>query len=135
MPTSIISPDLRRILSDLSRRLALLERRQRPAGDTTDNEMIFTLPGALVTSESPPVYLRHGGYVAQMIASLTTGGSTTTTVLLKQNGATVGTLTLDAGVELNGITPRVSYSADVDIMTVAVTAGTGAVGLTVQVRY
>lgn len=136
MPTSIVPPDLRRILTDLARRVAILERRVRPDDTGGDNELIFTLPGTVIVSESPPATLRHGGYVTAMRCLLGAAGSTATTVTLDQDGTTVATATLGSGVTVVEIGVRVRFGADTERITIAVTgAGTGAEDLTVQVRY
>jgi hypothetical protein len=136
MPTTIVPPDLRRILGGLERRLAILERRIRGGGTDGDDNIFFSMPGEIEALESPPIYLRHGGYVESMRVTLGTAGTTTTTVTLNKDGTTVATANLGTGITTVHIGVRVRYGADSETMTVEVTAvGTGAADLTAEVRY
>jgi len=136
MATALLPPTVQRLFDDLRRRVEILERRRRTDDSIVAGEIVFTLPGAVTTSESPNFYLRDGGYVTAMVCSLQTAGTTTTTVVLKQDGATVATATLASGVTFSRITPRARYGADTEAMSVAVSgAGTGAKDLSVQIRY
>lgn len=137
MPPTLQLPDLRRILDDLRRRLEILERRIRAIEPTTtDDEIIFSLSGALTTSTSPKAYLRNTSNLVAVVCSLSTAGSSTTTVQVKKNGSTVVTVSLTSGQTLIKATAGVPFVKDSDALTVTISAaGTSAAGLTVQNRF
>lgn len=137
MPATLRLPDLRTTLEGLRKRIEVLERRIREQpGAETEDELIFSLPGALVASTSPRGYVRNTSRLVNVVVSLGTAGSSTTTVLVKKNGSTIETITLGSGVNFDRTRTSVSFTADSDYMTVTVSGvGTGAADLTVQARF
>lgn len=140
MSASLLTPELRRTLEGLGRRLGILERRVSNATTTaTDiaDEIIFSYAGALASSTtSPPVRIRNGGILTVVAVTFGTAGSTGTTLLVQRNGSTVGTISVPSSTTIYNAEVAVRFVADVDTLTVTVdTAGTGATDMTATARF
>lgn len=139
MSEKILAPDIRRVLDSLGRRVGILERRVNPsavaAGGGSNDEIIFSYPGALSVNESPPVKLRYDGFLASVAIALTTAGSSTTTIQIKRNGTVIATLTVGSGVADSVPAVNVRVFGE-DRLSVRISGvGTGAAGLTVMARF
>lgn len=137
MGSTLLLPEIGRILAGFERRLAIIERRIRtPPTFPTETELIFSLPGVVLVSTSPKAYLRADSRLVNIVCSLGTTGTSTTTVQIKKNGSTIATVTLTSGVGFSRIRAGETFIADSDAVTVNVSgAGTGAAGLIVQLRF
>ena len=95
-------------------------------------DIVFSLPGAVTVSTSPPVTPRDTINAVGLSVTLGTAGSTTTTVELLKNGSTVATVNLGAGATYGTatFTAAVTFTARTDTYAISVTAaGTGAADL------
>lgn len=138
MSVSLLTPDLRRILGDLTRRISILERRVKGASASVDSshEIIFSHPGALAAGTSPPVRVWRGGNIAVLAVTLGTAGSTSTVLTVKRNGTSVGTVTVPAGWGSYNGEVSARFVADSDTLTLTVTTvGTGAADMTAAARF
>lgn len=96
----------------------------------------FSFGGALTVSTSGRYYPPINVQLTKMVVSLGTAGSTSTTVVLRKNGAIIGTATVGgaAGNKVE-VALAVSLQADTDYLSCSITAvGTGATDLVVQPR-
>lgn len=136
MSQQLLPPDIRRLVASLETRVSALERRlQFGLSAPSDDEIIFTLPGTLAATESPPVRIRGGAVVSSVAVNLGTAGSTTTTIEVRRDGVAVGAVQLASGVTETKFPLGARFGSDQERLTVAVTTvGTGARNLTVQVR-
>lgn len=137
MSVSLLSPDLRRILSDLAGRVGILERRINAKAAAVDGsyEITFSFAGTLAVAASPPKRMRKVGNLAFLAVTLGTAGSTDTVLTVERNGTVVGTVTVPSGdTAYNGeVTAR--FAGD-DVLVVSVTtAGTGAADMTADARF
>lgn len=139
MTATLLTPDLRRILADLARRIGLLERRINSQAATVDesHEIVFSYAGALVAATtSPPARVWRGGNLTVVAVSLGTAGSTATTLTVKRNGATVDTVTIPTGAVIYNGEVFARFAADSDRLTLTVTTvGTGAANMTAAARF
>lgn len=137
MSVTLLPPDIRRILTDLTRRVGILERRVSNATPTTadSEEIIFSFAGVLAASDSPPVRFRRAGILSVLAVTLGTAGSSSTTILVKRNGATVGTVVVPSSTTVYNGDVGARFAADSDILTLTVSsAGTGAADMTAAAR-
>jgi hypothetical protein len=138
MTVSLFTPDLRRILDDLARRIGILERRVFAAntGEGSAAEIVFSYAGGLTETVSPPVRVRQGGNLAVLAVSFGTAGSTDTIINVLRNGTVAGTVTVPDGVEIyNGEVP-VRFAADSDTLSLEITtAGLGTADMTAAARF
>lgn len=137
--SSLLAPDIRRMISDLGRRVGILERRVTGAtsdtGTPANNDIIFSYAGALTVAESPPAKLRYGGFLVTLAVAFGTAGSTSTTLEVKRNGAVIGTVVVPSSTT--------DYSGEIaarvvgeDRITIEITtAGTGAADMTAAARF
>jgi hypothetical protein len=135
---SLLTPDLRRILGDLGRRIGILERRVTAAATSVDSssEIVFSYAGALAVATSPPARVWRGGNLTVLAVSLRTAGSTSTVIAVKRNGTTVGTVTVPSSTTSYNGEVSARFAADSDTLTLAVTtAGTGAADMTAAARF
>lgn len=139
MTATLLTPDLRRILAALERRLGILERRitgQTASVDDSES-IIFSYAGALVDgTTSPPIRTIRGGILAVLVVMLGTAGSTDTIILVERNGTTVATVTVPASTEAYEAEVGARFLADSDALTLTIdTAGTGAADMTADARF
>lgn len=138
MSTSLLTPDLRKILGDLARRIGILERRITTAAASIDTsqEIIFSYAGTLAASTSPPVRVWRGGNLAVVAVTLGTAGSTSTVLDVQRNGTTIGTITVPSSTTIYNGTVSGRFVADSDTLALAITtAGTGAADMTATARF
>jgi hypothetical protein len=138
MSVSLLTPDLRRILGDLGRRVGILERRVTSAAAAVDDshEIIFSYAGELAASVSPPARVWRGGNLTVLAVTLGTAGSTDTIIDVLRNGTVVGTVTVPDSVEIFNGEVSARFAADSDTLTVEITtAGTGAADMTAAARF
>lgn len=139
MSVSLLPPDLRRVFTDLQRRVGILERRVGLSSTATNtpanNDIIFSYAGALAASESPPVKLRYGGFLATLAVALGTAGSSDTTLEVKRNGATVATVVVPSSSADYSATVGARVAGEDRISVEIVTAGTGAADMTAAARF
>ena len=137
--STLLPPDLRRIFTDLQRRVGILERRTTTTvtGATEADEILFSYAGDLADdTTSPPVRPRLGGILSVLAVTLGTAGSTDTTILVQRNGTTVATVTVPDGVTAHNADIGARFTADSDILTLTVdTAGSGAADMTAAARF
>lgn len=136
--STILAPDVRRILADLARRIGILERRVSNAVSTVDttDEIIFSYAGTLTTTTSPPARSRQGGILAVVAVTLGTAGSTGTTLLVKKNGTTVQTISVPSSTTVYNADIGARFAADADVLTLTISAaGTGAADMTAAARF
>lgn len=125
------------ILRNHEERIAHLEGLFGRAGGSTafDDEQIFNLASSLYAHESARWYPPATITVVSYIASLDTAGSTTSTIIVKRNGSTVKTISMTSGEQFEAGELVLAVNPE-DYLQVEITvAGTGAVGLDVQLRY
>lgn len=136
MSQQLLPPDIRRLIASLEQRVSALERRLQFNVTSADpDEIIFTLPGTLSASESPPVRIRNGAQLTSVVVNLGTAGTSTTTVQLRRSGVSVVSVSLTSGSTLMKVPASVRFGADQELMTAAITAvGAGARNLTLQAR-
>lgn len=138
MSEKLLTPDVRRILGDLVRRVGILERRVTSAAAAVDesHEIIFSYAGAIAASVSPPARVWRGGNITVLAVSLGTAGSTSTVIDVLRNGTVVGTVTVPSGTEVYNGDVFARFIADVDTLSLQVTtAGTGAADMTAAARF
>jgi len=138
MSVSLLTPDLRRILGDLARRVGILERRVTAAAASVDSssEIVFSFAGALTAATSPPARVWRGGNLTVLAVTFATAGSTSTVIDVLRNGTTVGTVTVPSSTEIYNGEVSARFAADVDTIALAVnTAGTGAADMTAAARF
>lgn len=139
MSVSLLPPDLRRIFIDLQRRVGILERRvsttTSATGSPANDDIIFSYAGELQASESPPVKLRYGGFLATIVVALKTAGSSSTTLEVKRNATTVATVVVPSSAADYSATVAARVSAEDRISLEVVTAGTGAEDMTASARF
>jgi hypothetical protein len=137
--STLLVPDVRRILNDLARRVGILERRVTDAGTaaaTGTDEIIFSHAGALTETESPPVRIRQGGILAVLAVSFGTAGSTDTTLTVNRNGTAVATVTVPDGVTIYNDDIGARFASDSDTLSIEVTsAGSDAADMTAAARF
>jgi hypothetical protein len=139
MSEKMLAPDVRRILSALERRVAILERRiaVSAAVDAVPNDdIIFSHTGPLSSgTESPPVKLRYSGILSILAVGLGTAGSTSTTLEVKRNGTVVATVVIAGGAADYGAHVGVRFDAEDRLTLRIATAGTGAANMTASARF
>lgn len=139
MSVSLLPPDLRRIFSDIQRRLGILERRVTgPAASIdTSHEIPFSYAGDLAAGTvSPPARVWRGGNLTVLAVSFGTPGSTDTTILVQRNGTTVATVVVPSGADIYNADVFARFAADSDLLTLEIdTAGTGAADMTAFARF
>lgn len=140
MSVSLQTPDIRRIFTDLQRRVGILERRVAGANSDTstpaNDDIIFSYAGTLAAGvESPPTKLRYSGFLAVLAIALGTAGSTSTVLKVKKNGTVVATITIGSGVADLGAEVGVRVVAEDRISLLVDTAGTGAADMTAAARF
>lgn len=138
MSVTLLPPDLRRIFTDLQRRVGILERRVSIAitTATAGGEIIFSFAGELAASTSPPIRVRQAGIMSVLAVTLGTAGSSSTTILVERNGSTVGTVVVPSSTTVYNAEVGARYAADSDIVTLTIdTAGTGAADMTAAARF
>lgn len=138
MSVPLLTPDLRRILTDLGSRLGILERRvaDRAASVDDSQEIIFSYAGTLASGTSPPARVWRGGNLAVVAVTFATAGSTSTVLTVNKNGTAVGTVTVPASTTVYNGDVIARFVADVDVLTLTVTtAGTGAADMTATARF
>jgi hypothetical protein len=120
-------------VSNTKTRVDSLERRLgQPIPTPNPYEVPFSQPGAVQETESGRARHPRGGRLTTVDAHLGTAGSTDTVLSINQSGASVGTLTIPAGVTFALLGLDVLFSAYQETLTVEVTtAGTDAEDLTV----
>lgn len=137
--STLIAPDVRRMLNDLARRVGILERRVSNATTNTDDnldEIIFSHPGTITETESPPVRVRQSGILTVLAVTLGTAGSTDITIEVKRNGTTVATVTVPDGTTVLNADVGARFTADADVLTIEVTDdGTDAADMTAAARF
>jgi hypothetical protein len=137
--STLLTPDIRRMIGELGRRVGILERRVTGGGTATgtppNNDIIFSYAGTLAAAESPPAKLRYGGFLATLSVALGTAGSSSTTLEVKRNGTTVATVVVPSSSADYGATVGARVSPE-DRITVEITsAGTGAADMTAAARF
>jgi hypothetical protein len=138
MSVSLLTPDLRRILGDLGRRVGILERRVTSAAATVDDshEIIFSYAGVLTETASPPARVWRGGNLTVLAVTLGTAGSTATIIDVLRNGTVVGTVTVPSSTEVYNGEVSARFVADSDTFALEIaTAGTGAAEMTAAARF
>lgn len=138
MSVSLLTPDLRRILGDLARRIGILERRVTATGASVgvSHELVFSYAGALTAATSPPTRVWRGGNLTVVAVSLGTAGSTSTVIAVKRNGTTVGTVTVPSSTTIYNGEVSARFAADSDKLTLTISsAGTGAADMTAAARF
>lgn len=141
MSVTLLPPDVRRILTDLTRRIGILERRISGAatsatGSPANSDLIFSYVGPLVdATESPPVKLRYGGFLASLAVALGTDGSTDTTLEVNRNGSVIATVTVPSGSSDYVPEIGVRVNAEDRLSLTVATAGTGAADMTAAARF
>jgi hypothetical protein len=137
--STLLTPDVRRMLDDLKRRVGILERRvsvsATATGTPANDDLIFSYAGALAAGESPPAKLRYGGFLATLSVALGTAGSSSTTLQVKRNGTVIATVVVPSSSADYGATVGARVSPE-DRITVAITtAGTAAANMTAATRF
>lgn len=138
MSEKLLSPDVRRALGDLARRIGILERRVTSAGTAIDesHEIVFSYAGELAETMSPPARVWRGGNLTVLAVTLGTAGSTDTVIDVLRNGTVVGTVTVPDTVEIFNGDVFARFVADVDTIALEITtAGTGAADMTAAARF
>jgi hypothetical protein len=136
MPTKVLPPDDRRRISDLERRVAILERAVTSTGAGSVDELVFSYAGTLTAgTESPPKVVRVSAVLASLAVAFGTAGTTDTTLEVKKNGAVKNTLTVPASTTLAVLQVAVAFSAADKISLRVNTAGTGAADMTATARF
>ena len=137
--STLLPPDLRRIFTDLQRRVGILERRTTTniTGATQTDEILFSYAGTLADdTTSPPVRSRLGGILSVLAVTLGTAGSTDTVILVERNGTIVATVTVPDGVSVHNADIGARFTADVDVLTLTVdSAGAGVADMTAAARF
>lgn len=137
--STLLTPDIRRIIDDLTRRVGILERRitnsTTATGTPANNDIIFSHAGTLTTGESPPAKLRYGGFLATLAVALGTAGSSATTLEVKQNGTVVATVVVPSGSADYGAPVGARIFPEDRISIEITTAGTGAADMTASARF
>lgn len=137
--STLLAPDLRRVLEDLARRVGILERRITDAATAAasgTDEIIFSHAGALTETESPPVRVRQGGILAVLAVSFGTAGSTDTTMTVNRNGTAVATVTVPDSVTIYNADIGARFAADSDALSIEITSvGTSAADMTAAARF
>lgn len=111
------------------------ERRLRRHAVPSVQSIPFTYSGAVAVSSSPPWVADTDVTLRKVRALLGTAGTSDTVVTVYKNGSSLGVLTLTSGDTNVAEDFAVSFAADTDLLTVAVTtAGTGAADLDVIAR-
>jgi hypothetical protein len=100
-----------------------------PAAESA--EIIYTAPGNVTVSQSPPVTPKVSLTIIGFSATLATAGTSTTTVVLIVNGTTVATINLASGATYGRVpVANVGVTGRLGIYAVGITAaGTGAADL------
>lgn len=138
MTEKLLPPEFDREVGRLKNRVLALEKRlgelERGA---RDHGLPFTLPGPILVEESPPWTPRFTTRAVEIVALLGIAGSTATTLEVRKNGDPIGGgFSLEAGKTVRRFSTSSAFRADVDLLTVAVTAaGTDAEDLDVIVRF
>lgn len=139
---AVLPPGPRQWPQSASGRIYALETRRQSAQEKpkSDDELIpFSLPGAVAVSASGPYVPLRKGRLFYVLAALGTAGSSNTVVTLYKNGSVLSpsvTVTLGSGVTVTAVNLSASFTIGADRLSVGVTtAGTGAVGLTVECRF
>ena len=138
MSGTISRPDWASAISDLTRRIGVLERRvpTGPPAVDSSQEIIFSYTGTVAASTSPPVRVWRGGNLSVVAVTFATAGSTSTVLTVNKNGTAVGTVTVPASTTLYNGDVSARFIADVDVLTLTVTtAGTGAADMTATARF
>lgn len=136
MTITNVPPDVQRLLSKMSQRIDILERRLRALENSYEPELPFVQSGAVSVGESPPWIRRKGGTLVGVLVALGAAGSSATVVTVRKNGSTVATVTLAAGTDQAETTLSEPAAPNMDRFTAAVTtAGSGATDLTVHTRW
>lgn len=138
MSEKLLSPDVRRMLADYARRIAILERRitTRTAATEAIETLIFSYADALAASTSPPVRVRTGGILTILAVTLGAAGTTDTVIDVERNGTTVATVTVPDGVTIYNGEVSARFAADSDVLTLTIaTAGSGAANMTAEARF
>lgn len=138
MSEKLLTPDVRRVLGDLARRIGILERRVSGVATTADSSHVigFSYAGVLTVSTSPPIRVWRGGNLTVLAVNFGTAGSTDTILLVQRNGTTVATVTVPASTTVYNGEVTARFVADADILTLTIdTAGTGAADMTAEARF
>lgn len=138
MSVGLLTPDIRRIIGALERRLGVLERRITGAGAVTDesHSVFFSYAGPLAATVSPPARVWRGGILTVLAVTLETAGSTATVIDIVRNGTAVATVTVPASTETYNGQVSARFVADVDVLALEITTvGTGANNMTAEARF
>lgn len=137
MTTRNIPPDIAALISKMSQRIDILERRLRTLEGNYEPELPFVQSGSITVGESPPFIRRKGGKLVEVVAVLGTAGTSATVIQVRKNGASIGSMTIGGGVtDAQHLTLSEPAAANMDKFTAAVTvAGGGAADLTVHTRW
>lgn len=137
--STLLTPDIRRMIGELGRRVGILERRVTVAATATgtppNNDLIFSYAGTLAAGESPPAKLRYGGFLATLAVALGTAGSTSTTLEVKRNGTVVATVVVPSTAADYGAPVGARVFPEDRITVEITTAGTGAADMTATARF
>lgn len=137
--STLLTPDIRRVISDLGRRVGILERRVTGSATATgtppNDDIIFSYAGALTAVESPPAKLRYGGFLATLSIALGTAGSSDTTVVVNRNGTVVATVVVPSGSADYGATVGARVFPEDRISLEITTVGTAAADMTAAARF
>lgn len=139
MSEKLLTPEVRRMIGDLARRIGILERRisstATGAPTPVNTDLPFSYASTLTVSESPPAKLRWTGFLTSIAVALGTAGSSTTTFTVKRNGTVIATVNLTTGVADLTVVIGVRVYAE-DRLSIAITAaGTGAADMTATARF
>lgn len=137
MSVTLLSPDFRRLIAAVERRLSVLERRVTSRGETVDSShsILFSFAGDITATTSPPVRVWRGGNLTVIAVTLGTAGSTDTIIDVLRNGTVVATVTVPDSVETFNGQVFVRFAVE-DILALEVTsAGTGAADMTAEARF
>lgn len=133
MSGKVEAPDLGRIISELSRRVAALERALKNLSITHEREVIFSYDGPLVEDASQKWVNKLARTAGRWSATLVTAGSTDTEIDILMNDDVVLTLTIAAGEYSASSTLLLDIHPGQDTLQASITtAGEGAEKLTVQ---
>lgn len=137
MPTKALPPDDPRRITDLERRVGILERAIRnTTGAPAVDELVFSYAGGLSSgTESPPKIIRVSGILTVLAVAFKTAGSTDTILEIKHNGTVGNTITVPASNTEVVVQVAVAYSAGDTVALAVNTAGTGAADMTAAARF